>query len=111
MVRSKPEGISPELLAQARENPSSELAWRYPAVLEVVAAWPSRLLEGVWVGCTCRYHGAARQISHAVHIDLACTAARVLQCRMYHTRDRRPASRGSGELVNGIGWAEVARSP
>jgi hypothetical protein len=38
MMRSMPEGVSAELLAQARENPYGELAWRYPAVLEVVAA-------------------------------------------------------------------------
>lgn len=42
MVRSKPEGVSPQLLAQAAENPSGELAWRYPAVLEVVAALAAR---------------------------------------------------------------------
>jgi len=33
-----PEGVSPELIAQACENPYGELAWRYPAVLDVVAA-------------------------------------------------------------------------
>ncbi len=42
MVRSMPEGIPPRLIAQARENPSGELAWRYPTVLEVVAALAAR---------------------------------------------------------------------
>lgn len=38
MVRSLPEGILLKLIAQAQKNASEELAWRYPAVLEVGAA-------------------------------------------------------------------------
>jgi hypothetical protein len=42
MVRSLPEGISPALIAQARDNPSGQSAWQYPAVLEVVATLAER---------------------------------------------------------------------
>jgi hypothetical protein len=38
MLQRLPEGLSPELVAQARENPSGELAWRHPTILEVVAS-------------------------------------------------------------------------
>ncbi len=38
MIRDMPECVSPDLITLARANRCGELGWRYPAVLEVVAA-------------------------------------------------------------------------
>jgi Immunity protein 40 len=44
MVNSMPEDFPPQLIALARglNDPSSELAWQYPTILEVVAALAAR---------------------------------------------------------------------
>ena len=44
MAKGLPEGVSPQLIALARglNDPSSELAWQYPTILEVVAALAAR---------------------------------------------------------------------
>jgi hypothetical protein len=42
VVRSIPDAVSPRLIAQACENPYGQLAWRYPAIFEVVAALAAR---------------------------------------------------------------------